>query len=106
MIDGAVGAVTDGAGKVAGLSVGVGVARISGEVLATSHGSHSFLHGLCAGRYLHTRVIVTPCGRGAPQTGDMYKCAPCVYACGVASTKKSKQVSATPRRARVSARAA
>ena len=106
MIDGAVGAVTDGAGKVAGLSVGVGVARISGEVLATSHGSHSFLHGLCAGRYLHTRVIVTPCGRGAPQTGDMYKCAPCVYACGVAGTKKSKQVSATPRRARVSARAA
>ena len=34
------------------------------------------------------------------------KCAPCVYACGVASIKKSKQVSATPRRARVSARGA
>ena len=30
----------------------------------------------------------------------------CVYACNVASTKKSKQVSATPRRARVSARSA
>lgn len=33
------------------------------------------------------------------------ECAPCVYAYGVASTKKSKQVSATPRRARVSTRA-
>ena len=32
-------------------------------------------------------------------------CSPCVYDCGVASTKKSKQVSVTPRRARVSARA-
>jgi predicted flap endonuclease-1-like 5' DNA nuclease len=32
-------------------------------------------------------------------------CSPCVYDCGVASTKKSKQVSATRRRARVSARA-
>jgi len=36
----------------------------------------------------------------------MYKCTPCVYAYGVAGTKKSKQVSATPQRARVSARPA